>query len=79
MNNKTPFSSFTPSKEKSDSEARELLGKIQSEILKAFSHIPDYGCLSFSITLNEKEPVRFESGRSESRKLLKKVNRGGKE
>lgn len=70
MKNQT-FVPFKPSK----SPAEKLLEKLKPEIMKAFSKLPEYGQISFSVYLNECEPVRFEHSVSESLKLPKKAER----
>ena len=56
-------------------EAEDLLKKVEPELLKAFSSIPEYGSIGFTIYLNEKEPVRIEWSGSVSRRLLLKKER----
>ena len=57
-------------------EIESLFQKVEPELLKAFSFVPEYGALSFTVVLNEREPVRIEWGVSTSRKLLRKAERG---
>ena len=59
-------------------EAENLLEQIKPELLKAFSTIPEYGSLGFTVHLNEKEPVRIEWSSIVSRRLLPVEERGGK-
>lgn len=53
-------------------EASALLNKIQSELLTAFSPVPDFGTLGITVTLCQGEPVRVDCSRSVTRKLESK-------
>ena len=57
-------------------DAKDLLKSVEPELLKAFSSIPKYGSLGFTVHLNDGEPVRIEWIVSTSRKLLQKAERG---
>ncbi len=56
--------------------AASLLEKIKPELLIAFSSIPEYGSLGFTVHFNEKEVVRIEWSGSVSNRLLPKAERG---
>ena len=62
------FDTYEPLK----SAAEKLLEKLKPELIKTFSKIPEYGQISFSVKLNESEPVHYEHSISESLKLQKK-------
>ncbi|MDC7220811.1 MAG: hypothetical protein PQJ59_12825 [Spirochaetales bacterium] len=53
-------------------EATALIEKIKTELITAFSPIPEFGTLGITVTLCQGEPVRVESSRSITRKLESK-------